>query len=364
MVIEFSQQLVAWQVIYGRHHLPWSQSVHFSEADFAYRVWLSEVMLQQTQVKTVIPYFDTFQTRFPTITDLAQADINDVLALWAGLGYYSRARHLHRTSQIIAMQHNGIMPNNFSDLIALPGIGASTAGAILSLAYQQRAAILDGNVKRVLARHAGILGWSGVSLVSKQLWQVANDYLIKPTTLVIPEHHRRYTQGLMDLGATVCHKRKPDCAVCPVAQTCFALRSGLQNTIPEARPKRVLPIQCRSALVLYDTNGVWLLRREPKGLWGGLLSFLEADSDTDLHQQAFTLLKGVQAAPPIKPWQLPYLKHSFTHYQLNWTIWSIALSSDESAALNLPEAWQYVALSEVASKGVPAAVLKVLCKLN
>lgn len=360
MAIEFSQRLVAWQLIYGRHHLPWSQSTDFSKTDFAYRVWLSEVMLQQTQVNTVIPYFDNFQTRFPTIIDLAQADINEVLALWAGLGYYSRARHLHRAAQIIAVQHAGIMPNNFSDLIALPGIGKSTAGAILSLAYQQRAAILDGNVKRVLARHAGVLGWSGSSLVSQQLWQVANDYLIKPTTYVIPEHHRRYTQGLMDLGATVCHKRKPDCVVCPVAQGCFALEKGLQSIIPEARPKQILPIQHRSALVLHDTNGVWLLRRESNGLWGGLLSFLEAANDTDLHQQALTLLKSVQKMPPIKPWQLPHLKHTFTHYQLNWTIWGIDLNLEQSVHLKLPEPWQYVVWHEVNSKGVPAAVLKVL----
>lgn len=364
MLLEFSQRIVKWQSIHGRNNLPWSQSQGLSIADFAYRVWVSEIMLQQTQVNTVIAYFNQFQKRFPKLLDLAQAELNEVLTLWAGLGYYSRARYLHRTAQIIAQQYNGIIPNEFQALVDLPGIGASTAGAILSLGYQKRAAILDGNVKRVLARHAGVLGWVGSSKVSKQLWSVADAYLISPTIQVTPNHHRRYTQGLMDLGATVCHKIQPNCTHCPVSENCFAYTQGMQDQFPQARPKRILPIQTRSALILYDCDGIWLLKRELNGLWGGLLSFLEADNDAYLHKQAldWIQLAHIDTIPQITSWKIPYLKHNFTHYQLHWTLWGMYINPSQSMALklNLPQSWSYITWSNIALNRVPTAVLKAL----
>jgi A/G-specific adenine glycosylase len=351
MQSEFALRLVDWQRTHGRNDLPWNQATA-TQAEHAYNVWLSEVMLQQTQVATVIPYFYAFKTRFPTLESLAYSDIDTVLALWAGLGYYSRARNLHRCAQQIMSQYDGIIPSNLANLTALPGIGPSTAAAIASLAYQQRAAILDGNVKRVLARHAAIVGWSGTRLVNKRLWQVAHNYLVQDKTIASlnHEHHRRYTQGLMDLGATVCHKRQPDCTICPVAQDCQSLAQDLLNTLPTPRPKRLIPIQSRSALIVYDDHGVWLERRPSSGLWGGLLSFPEAENDAAL--QALPLAQRHL----LSPWTTPTLRHTFTHYQLHWRLWSMAVD----ARFTLPKPWQYIRWETVASSGVPKAVLKAL----
>ncbi len=348
---EFALRLVDWQHKHGRNQLPWNQT-NLPLNERTYHTWLSEVMLQQTQVATVIPYFQAFKTRFPTLLDLANAPIDDVLALWAGLGYYSRARNLHRCAQAIVHNHAGIMPNSVQDLVALPGIGPSTAAAIRSLAFEQRAAILDGNVKRVLARHAAIDGWPGNAGVAKRLWQAAHHYLVQDPALIDThhEHHRRYTQGLMDLGATVCHKRQPNCAACPVAQDCQALAQNLISALPTPRPKKTTPIQCRSALIIHDAHGIWLERRPATGLWGGLLSFLECDNDAALHAHVLT------QQHTLSPWRTPHLKHVFTHYQLHWSLWSMAVD----APFSLPAPWQYLRWDAVKSSGVPKAVLKAL----
>jgi A/G-specific adenine glycosylase len=345
--LHFAQRVVAWQRLYGRNHLPWSEKS-------PYHVWLSEVMLQQTQVATVLPYYATFIREYPDVSALAGAAIDDVLALWAGLGYYSRARHLHRCAQVLVQQYGGIFPTQLVDLEALPGIGPSTAAAIASLAMGQRAAILDGNVKRVLARHAGVLGWPGTPNVAKQLWAIANERLIPQTIPCTDDHHRRYTQGLMDLGATVCTAKKPNCQSCPIAADCSALHQHLIETIPQRRPKKVVPIQTRCALVLHDANGLWLQRRAANGLWGGLLSLPESDNQSALAEIAVRL----GATDDLKPWHIHQIKHTFTHYHLHWQIWSIAISD----VFKLPHPWVYATWDDVDAAGVPTAVLKVLGK--
>lgn len=343
----FSQRVVTWQRAHGRNHLPWL-------AQSAYHVWLSEVMLQQTQVVTVLPYYGIFIRDYPTIEALANAPIDDVLARWAGLGYYSRARNLHRCAQTVVEQYDGKFPNELLALEALPGIGPSTAAAIASLALGQRAAILDGNVKRVLARHAGVIGWPGAPMVSKQLWAKAKESLI-PLTLDFPEdHHRRYTQGLMDLGATVCTAKQARCPVCPVASDCVALQQQLTDVIPERRPKKITPIQERDALVIHDAHGLWLERRSASGLWGGLLSLPENDNQAALAKLAIEL----GATQALKPWYTHQIKHTFTHYHLNWNIWSVAVNR----TFKLPQPWVYARWEDVEAAGVPTAVLKVLGK--
>jgi len=212
----FAERLLDWYRVHGRHDLPWQSSNHADRTDSnlrLYRTWISEIMLQQTQVATVIPYYQRFMERFPGIASLAQASQDDVLLHWAGLGYYSRARNLHKAANAIADNHNGSFPTEFDDVLALPGIGPSTAGAILAQALDQRYAILDGNVKRVLARHEGIDGWPGQASVEKRLWQYAEAY-------TPPQHVADYTQAIMDLGATVCTRSSANCTSCPLSGSC------------------------------------------------------------------------------------------------------------------------------------------------
>ena len=340
----FAKRLVGWQREHGRNHLPWSGGDDYS-------VWLSEVMLQQTQVATVLPYFAAFKVAYPTIHALAAASIDEVLARWAGLGYYSRARNLHRCAVIVAQQYQGVFPRELKELESLPGIGPSTAAAIASLAQNQSAAILDGNVKRVLARHAGIAGWAGDAAVAKQLWAVAKERLLADH--VPADHHRRYTQGLMDLGATVCSAKSPQCERCPVAADCVALDTGSVAQIPAPRPKKTVPTQTRHALVVHTDTGVWLQRRAHEGLWGGLLSLLEADQYEGVVKLAHslgTLLDCTELAA----WHIPKLKHTFTHYHLDWRLWSLPIAD------TLPAPWVFVAWDQLAKVGVPKAVLKAM----
>ena len=348
----FSQRIVAWQRACGRNELPWVGQA-------AYEVWLSEIMLQQTQVRSVLPYYARFLALYPSVQQLAQAPIDDVLAAWAGLGYYSRARNLHACAQRIVAVHGGQFPSDPKALQALPGIGPSTAAAVASLAHHQRAAILDGNVKRVIARHAGVVGWPGVPAVAKQLWAQAHARLIEASSPVASDHHRRYTQGLMDLGATVCTAKQPRCGQCPVHADCAARLNGAMDTIPAPRPKKTVPIQSRCALIVHTTQGVWLERRAAKGLWGGLLSFPEAQSQHDLAQWALgagLATRSADMAAQLQSWHTPTLKHTFTHYQLHWQLW--ALSFDENRVL--PKPWAFVRWSDVSRAGVPKAVLKAL----
>ncbi len=259
----FAQNLLGWFDTHGRKDLPWQHP------RTPYRVWLSEVMLQQTQVRTVIPYFERFVEALPTLEALADAPIDRVLALWSGLGYYSRARNLHRAAQLCISEHGGALPREIDALASLPGIGRSTAGAILAQAFGLRHAILDGNVRRVLARFHGVHGWSGTSSIQRELWEYAE--LHTPHDRVAD-----YTQAIMDLGATVCVRSRPLCGACPVGGNCVALRDRLTAELPTPKPSREIPTRTTTMLIVRDADGrVLLERRPPVGIWATLWSVPE-----------------------------------------------------------------------------------------
>jgi A/G-specific adenine glycosylase len=263
----FSGHVVAWQRRHGRHGLPWQGTRD------AYRIWLSEIMLQQTQVATVVPYFQCFLERFPDVRALAAAPIDAVMSAWAGLGYYTRARNLHRCAQVIVAEHGGVFPSSAAMLEQLPGIGRSTASAIAVFAFGERAAILDGNVKRVFARHFGVGGVPGAVATERVLWELATAQLPRVDI-------EMYTQGLMDLGATICARARPRCDACPVRTTCVALRDERITELPAPRPSRVRPVRAATLALIIDGAGAILLeRRAPTGIWGGLLSAPEFDVD-------------------------------------------------------------------------------------
>lgn len=302
-MVSFSTRLLVWYQQHGRHDLPWQKDKSL------YRVWVSEIMLQQTQVATVIPYFEKFLQHFPNITLLAQASQDDVLLHWAGLGYYSRARNLHKAAGIIIQQHNGEFPSSYDDVLALPGIGPSTAGAILAQALGQRHAILDGNVKRVLSRYKAIEGWTGQVLIERALWGWAEEFM--------PEQNiSDYTQAIMDLGATVCTRSSAKCDICPVMKDCMAYQTNRVLELPTRKPKKVLPIREKRLLIIRNENGNYLMeKRPPVGIWGGLWSLpeLAMDSAVDLAVH--------------KNWQLnvhayndlPTFRHTFSHFHLDIT---------------------------------------------
>ena len=296
---EFSARLLAWFDTHGRKDLPWQQDVT------AYRVWVSEIMLQQTQVQTVIPYYERFMRAFPVVADLANASIDDVLEHWSGLGYYARARNLHRAAQIICDEHGGDFPDAFDDVLALPGIGRSTAGAILSIVFGQRHAILDGNVKRVLARHAAVRGWPGKTDVAAALWKLADKYT--PGSRVMS-----YTQAIMDLGATVCKRAQPVCVECPVSSDCIAHADGKVDEFPESKPKKSKPLRETTMLLALAGNSVYMERRPTSGIWGGLWSFPEIEpGNVDAWCERMAGDDAVDAV------QWDVLRHSFSHFDLD-----------------------------------------------
>ena len=295
----FASRIIRWQQRHGRHALPWQGTRD------PYRIWLSEIMLQQTQVATVIPYFERFVARFPDLPSLAAAHEDEVLVLWSGLGYYSRARNLHAAARALLARHEGNFPAS-PDLIAqLPGIGRSTAAAIAALAFGQRAAILDGNVKRVLARHGGIDGWAGDKKIESALWQLAESHL--PHTAI-----EAYTQGMMDLGALVCTRSQPACNACPVSTDCIAFTQHRTAELPTPRPRKTLPERQVQMLLLLDRGELMLEKRPARGVWGGLWSLPELglDADPASHcRDRFGFTAQTQQA-----W--PQLSHSFTHFRL------------------------------------------------
>lgn len=259
----FSQRLLTWSAQHGRKDLPWQQN------PTPYRVWVSEIMLQQTQVATVIPYFERFMQRFPAVNALAAATQDEVLHLWAGLGYYARGRNLHKAAQAVRDQHNGRFPETIDGVMALSGIGRSTAGAILSLSLGHRHAILDGNVKRVLARHCAIEGWPGTPAIERAMWLVSEQRTPSRDSAA-------YTQAIMDLGATLCRRSKPLCGECPVSSDCAALATARVEQFPTSKPRKQLPLRKGMLLVLQNEAGELLLqRRPPVGIWGGLWCFPE-----------------------------------------------------------------------------------------
>jgi len=297
----FSEQLLCWFDQHGRKDLPWQQNKD------PYRVWVSEIMLQQTQVSTVIPYFQRFMARFPDISSLAEAPLDDVLQQWTGLGYYARARNLHRSAQLVCTEHGGVFPDTQEQLMALPGIGRSTAGAICAIALDKRAAILDGNVKRVLARYHGIDGWPGQPSVARQLWEWAEQH-------TPAQRFGDYTQAIMDLGATLCTRSKPACSQCPLSEECKALADGTPTRYPGKKPHRQQPVRQCLFLVIQNPAGEVLLQQRPaSGLWGGLWVFPQCDHKDEIEQTCNSL--GYRATD----WELlPGRRHSFSHYHLDY----------------------------------------------
>jgi len=297
---DFSSKLLAWFDVSGRHDLPWQHP------RTPYRVWLSEIMLQQTQVKTATPYFLRFVAALPSLPHLAAAPLDDVLALWSGLGYYTRARNLHAAAQRCVERHEGTLPRDPEALTALPGIGRSTAAAILSQAWGDRFAILDGNVKRVLARYHGIAGWPGQPTVERQLWALAEGHL--------PPHRLAdYTQAQMDLGAMLCTRSKPACVLCPLRDHCVARRDGRIVELPTRKPGKTLPQRHAHVLWLEDAQGhVLLQRRPPTGIWASLWTLPQAD-DADAARIWFDAqLRGNFRDGAT----LPAIAHAFSHYKL------------------------------------------------
>jgi len=335
-------RLLNWYDRHGRKDLPWQHP------RTPYRVWLSEVMLQQTQVATVAPYFLRFLKRFPNLADLAAAPLDDVLALWSGLGYYSRARNLHHTARICIEQHGGDLPREFDALAALPGIGRSTAAAILAQAHGLRFAILDGNVKRVLARWAGVQGWPGSTAVGRQLWTIAE--LHTPRRRVAD-----YTQAIMDLGASICARSRPRCADCPLSGDCVALAHGLTGQLPQRKPARAIPTRQTIMLVLRDGDGRLLLeRRAPTGVWAGLWSLPEA-ADRDgarLRAAPYRRRSNEQFTP------LPPFVHGFSHYRLEVTPLALRVTTPAGVADDTDRRWLHP--HEAAELGLPAPVRKLI----
>ena len=297
---QFAKSVLAWFDRHGRKHLPWQQQIN------AYRVWVSEIMLQQTQVTTVIPYFERFMTRFPTVDALASAPVDDVLHLWTGLGYYARARNLHQAAQQVMTEFNGDFPDNADQLQSLRGVGRSTAGAIASIAFGRSAAILDGNVKRVLARYHGVDGWPGATQTLNTLWTLAE--AATPRT-----RNADYTQAMMDLGATLCTRSKPACERCPLRDGCNAHASGRVAELPGKKPRKTLPEKHVQLVMVRNPQGEILLQqRPPTGIWGGLWSFPELDLDDSARQFTQQHYGKLSQIEKLESW-----RHTFSHYHLH-----------------------------------------------
>jgi A/G-specific adenine glycosylase len=311
-----SERLLAWYREHGRKDLPWQHPAA------PYPVWISEIMLQQTQVQAVIPYFERFMARFPDVEALAQAPEDEVLHIWSGLGYYARARNLHRAAKIVVSEHAGELPRSLDALMALPGIGRSTAAAILALSYGDRHAILDGNVRRVLCRYHAIEGWPGTGGVARRLWTIAEAHTPKADLAA-------YTQALMDLGATVCTRSQPRCADCPLSDDCLALAEGREAQLPEPKPRKTTPLRETIFVIVRDPRGrVLLERRPPAGIWGGLWSFPECEPGADITAWCREHL-GIAVKPVA---ELGALRHAFSHFRLE--IQPVLLRVDARGAVN------------------------------
>ncbi|MEO7252185.1 MAG: A/G-specific adenine glycosylase, partial [Arenimonas sp.] len=318
-----------------------------------YRVWLSEIMLQQTQVQTVIAYFDRFVAELPTLAALAAADLDRVIVLWAGLGYYARARNLHRSARICVEQYGGELPVDFAALSSLPGIGRSTAGAILAQAHGLPFAILDGNARRTLCRYHGVDGWPGGAAVEKILWDLAEQHL--PSARLAD-----YTQALMDFGATVCTRSNPSCVLCPLQDRCVALREGRIEQLPQSRPGKPLPERRTMMLVLRDrADRVLLVRRPPSGVWSGMWSLPEVQD----HDEAREFLAHHSAVDVDANTPLALIEHTFSHYRLHIAplLWSNATATSRIGDNDAQRWHPLAALDEV---GLPAPVRKLLIGLR
>jgi A/G-specific adenine glycosylase len=339
----FAHHIVAWQRRHGRHHLPWQNTTD------PYRIWLSEIMLQQTQVATAIGYYGRFLARFPDVAALAAAEPDAVMSSWAGLGYYARARNLHKCAQTIVREWGGRFPLTAEAIATLPGIGPSTAAAIAAFAYGEAAPIMDGNVKRVFTRYFGIEGDPARREVEQQLWRQAH-VEVQPT-LAGQVNMPAYTQGLMDLGALVCTRRQPACERCPVAAQCVAALEGRQHSLPTPRTKRVLPTRETRLLVCVDNSHVLLTLRPSPGIWGGLWSLPECSINTDP-----TLAASALGLTATKHLALATFEHVFTHFRLRIEPWLLSVPMRHQA--QAPMRW--IAHNSLDQVGLPAPVKKLL----
>lgn len=338
---QFHDAVLEWFDQHGRHNLPWQQH------KTAYNTWISEIMLQQTQVKTVIPYYERFMARFPTVESLADADTDEVLHLWTGLGYYARARNLHKAAQQVAYELGGVFPDTVDGLEALPGIGRSTAGAVLSISTGKRAAILDGNVKRVLARFYALEGWPGTTANQKTLWHYAEQNT----------PHKRvgdYTQAMMDLGATLCTRSKPSCLLCPLQSDCEALKQGDPARYPHPKPRKAIPERKTYMLLLQNAQGHTLLQqRPPTGLWGGLWCLPQVDDLRD-SDAALGLSLDLDTIEVLEP-----LRHTFSHFHLDITPVRVVLNTPTDRVMEAaPSLWYNI--QQPQNVGLAAPVKRLL----
>lgn len=342
---QFQQKIFSWFDLNGRKNLPWQKDIT------PYRIWLSEVMLQQTQVTTVIPYFNRFIGQFDTIEQLAKAPLDSVLQLWAGLGYYARARNLHKTAVILSKQE-GLFPNDLNRLMDLPGIGRSTAGAILSIAYNNSHPILDGNVRRVFARYHAISGWTGSIKVSNELWRISTHY----TPL---KRCAEYTQAIMDLGATLCTRSKPRCGECPVNSNCLARMNNIVNELPTPKPKKTLAVKPIIFLILINNQQQILLQKRPEtGIWGGLWSFPEFNTLVEIHAWCVENNLSLQHTQQRKE-----QRHTFSHYHLDYTPIIVKTDNLINKVMEANQSVWYKA-EEIKTLGLPTPIKRLLADLT
>ncbi len=343
MKTEFAARVLRWYDQHGRKDLPWQNTGD------PYRVWVSEIMLQQTQVQTVIPYYQRFMHSFPDVVSLADAALDEVLQHWSGLGYYARARNLHRAAEIIRDQYDGRFPATIEAISELPGIGRSTAGAILALAFGQCHAILDGNVKRVLARHAAVDGWPGKTAVARRLWDLAEARTPKVRV-------GDYTQAMMDLGATLCTRSQPACAMCPVRHDCAALARGEAERFPGRRPRKEKPLRTTTMVLAVADGAVYLERRPPSGIWGGLWSLPEVSDVGDWCAERLDA-----EAMSTESWST--LRHSFSHYDLEIAPVVVRIDAVSSKVADSDDSTWYRP-GDAPPGGIAAPVMKLIDTLN
>ena len=346
--------MVSWYHHQGRKHLPWQKN------KTPYSVWVSEIMLQQTQVTTVIPYYQRFMASFPTITSLANAEEDNVLHHWTGLGYYARARNLHKAAKFIVSEHSGIFPEEIEKVIALPGIGRSTAGAILSLSLNQHHPILDGNVKRVLARNYLVEGYNGLAKFDKALWQLSEK--LTPTI-----DTGFYTQAMMDLGATVCTRSKPTCEICPIKTGCLAMASSQQTDFPQKKPKKKIPEKSTLMIIPRITTAtseqVLMEKRPPAGIWGGLWCFHEVSDKSEITN----LLKSLNLKAVSKhdsPQELPPFRHTFSHFHLDISSIIIDCIQINAEEISEPAKQKWYDLHNKVNVGLAASTKKLITLLQ
>lgn len=345
MQLTISNAIIQWFQQHGRKELPWQIN------KTPYSVWISEIMLQQTQVSTVIPYYLRFMERFPTVEDLANAPVDDVLHHWTGLGYYARARNLHKAAKTIMEDFAGVFPTDIDQVMSLSGIGRSTAGAILSLSLRQAHPILDGNVKRVLARHFAVSGWPGKKAVEQRLWQLAEE---NTPELGVQD----YNQAMMDMGATLCTRSKPKCDECPIHGTCVAYKEGTQQAFPGKKPKKAIPTKSTIMLLPVWQQQTFMYQRPPSGIWGGLWSFVEVASQEEI---AETL--QAQGIDKHTLTELSGFRHTFSHFHLDISPYLVNLVS--APKLQIREGkFEWLNVHDMPNIGLSVPAAKLLDRLR